>query len=102
MSDRIKELVQTVKNKANDLHSKVQMERSKNQDLENNLDRLRSELKDKESEVLKLQQEISQYEAKIKAQNEVSVADQKSERISDTEIDELVREIDYCIAQLKR
>ena len=102
MSDRIKELVQTVKDKASSLHEKVQVERSKNQDLENNLSKLKEELKEKEAEVSRLRGEIEEYETKLKTQNLVNVEAAGGEKVSDAEIDELVREIDYCIAQLKK
>lgn len=102
MSDRIQELVQSVKDKANALHEKVQVERSKNQDLENNLLKLKEELKEKETEVSRLKGEIQEYETKLKTQNLVNVESASGEKVSDAEIDELVREIDYCIAQLKK
>lgn len=102
MSDRIQELVQSVKEKANVLHEKVQVERSKNQDLENSLLKLKEELKEKEAEVNRLRGEIEEYETKLKTQNLVNVEAASGDRVSDAEIDELVREIDYCIAQLKK
>ena len=103
MSDRVSKLIDSIKGKAVQLHQELQNERTKSADLENELSALKSDLNAKSAEIQASKEKIAQLGDQLKTLSEQKVDQPTSGAdISDEQIDELVREIEFCIAQLKQ
>ena len=103
MSDRVSNLIDSIKGKAIQLHQELQNERAKSADLENELSALKSDLNAKSAEIQASKEKIAQLGDQLKTLSEQKVDQPTSGAdISDEQIDELVREIEFCIAQLKQ
>ena len=103
MSDRISKLIDSIKGKAVQLHQELQNERTKSVGLENELSALKSDLNAKSAEIQASKEKIAQLGDQLKTLSEQKVDQPTSGAdISDEQIDELVREIEFCIAQLKQ
>ena len=86
-----------------DLHSILMEERAKNAELMSDVSTLKSKLLEKEDELNFKNQHIREKEeqlVKMNEQNTVSVPEESLTRSH--EIDELVKEIEYCISQLRK
>ena len=102
MSNRIHELIDNVREKATSFHNLYLTERSNNQSLNDELSELKSQLSEKDELIAELQSKIENM-SKVQETTTVQSVDEKSESlISDDHIDELVKEIEYCIGQLKK
>ncbi|MBI1837193.1 MAG: hypothetical protein HYR91_08015 [Flavobacteriia bacterium] len=103
MTEKIQFIIDSIRLKCKDLHSQLQLERSKQLELKTELDALtleNSQLKEKNSEYMQTNNKlVTELEATIKQGIEMK---QSVEINRDAEIDELVREIEYCITQLKK
>jgi uncharacterized protein YoxC len=103
MSDRVSKLIDSIKGKAVQLHQELQNERTKSAGLENELSALKSDLNAKSAEIQASKEKIAQLGDQLKTLSEQKVDQPTSGAdISDEQIDELVREIEFCIAQLKQ
>ena len=103
MSDRVSKLIDSIKGKAVQLYQELQNERTKSADLENELSALKSDLNAKSAEIQASKEKIAQLGDQLKTLSEQKVDQPTSGAdISDEQIDELVREIEFCIAQLKQ
>jgi response regulator RpfG family c-di-GMP phosphodiesterase len=103
MTEKIQLILEEIKLKCKNLHSQLEFERSKNLELKAELDAIsieNSHLKERNEEFtqtnLKL---VTELEATIKQGVEVH---NDADGNRNAEIDELVREIEYCITQLKK
>ena len=102
MNPRIQQLIDEIKTKSIALHVDLRNERAKclNQQLE--LDSLKVELDDFKIKNENLKAQANLLEEKLKeAKGQVVDNSQNSPR-NNEEIDELVREIEYCINQLRK
>ena len=103
MSDRVSKLIDSIKGRAVQLHQELQNERTKSAGLENELSALKSDLNAKSAEIQASKEKIAQLGDQLKTLSEQKVDQPTSGAdISDEQIDELVREIEFCIAQLKQ
>lgn len=102
MSDRVNELIETLREKMILLKDQCAQERSKNDELIVENEALKSKLTEKSTEISSLQTKIESLKEAQKLAAEQSVNHSEEKRISDEQIDELVSEIEYCIAQLKK
>ena len=76
--------------------------RSKNDELTAENDRLKASLSEKSTEISNLQSKVESLKEEQNLAKVQSVNPSEEEKISDEQIDELVREIEYCIGQLKK
>ena len=102
MSDRVNELIETLREKMVLLKDQCALERSKNNELIAENEVLKSRLTEKSMEISNLQMKIESLEEAQNLAKEQSVSRSEETRISDEQIDELVSEIEYCIGQLKK
>jgi chromosome segregation ATPase len=102
MSDRIQELIDGIKEKASSLHGQLSTERSSNQELQDEVSSLKNEVSSKEEEIIGLKSKISELETKLETKDERDVNVSEDAGVSEEQIDELVKEIEYCIEQLKK
>jgi septal ring factor EnvC (AmiA/AmiB activator) len=102
MSDRVNELIEEIRGKANSMKDRVSTEQDKNNTLTKEIEELKTQLSAKEAEVSQLKGELDSLKSDISSKNEQSIAVASDNGVSDEQIDELVKEIEYCITQLKR
>lgn len=101
MSDRVIELIETLKGKMILLKDQCANERSKNDELLKENAQLKEKLTNQSDEISSLQSKIDSLKELHDSTKEQNVHPFE-ETVSDERIDELVREIEYCIGQLKR
>ena len=101
MSDRIQELVEEIRSKATQLRNQLDVAQSRNAELEDEIKKISSSVTAKEGELeaLKLKYDDLQKNG-LKEDTGVKVSN--GQEISNEAIDELVKEIEYCITQLKK
>ena len=102
MSDRIHQLVDTIREKSILLKDQVASEKAKNQELEQTIQNLKQEASLKDGKVSELSAKIIELGDDLKTVKEQSITGQEGAGLSDGQIDELVKEIEYCIGQLKK
>lgn len=102
MSDRVNQLIEDIRGKVDLMKSKVTAEESKNSELTQAIDSLKSQLQTKENEVAQLNGKIQELEAQKNDLNKNNIAVPAENGVSEEQIDELVKEIEYCITQLKK
>ncbi len=102
MLDPIFDLVVDIKRKVSLVKMQLEKERSDAKLLVNEIKDLRSQLAKKEVEMNNFSTKISGLETKLimKEDQDISVIEETS--ISENQIDELVKEIEYCIIELKK
>ncbi len=102
MNPRIQQLIDEIKAKSLALHDDLQNERAKclNQQLE--LDRLKVELDDFNIKNENLKAQVSLLQEKLEETKGQVVENSQYSSRNNEEIDELVREIEYCINQLRK
>ena len=102
MSDRINQLVDTIREKSILLKDQVASEMSKNEELTQEIQTLKQEVASKDEQVDELNIKIAELNDGLKTVREQSITGSDGSGISDEQIDELVKEIEYCIGQLKK
>ena len=103
MTEQISSIVQQIHSKFQDLHSQLLAEREKNTLLETELRQSKMLISANQAQIFQLE-ENNQYLQNQLIQLNEQLESQKSNVTTDKdlEIDELVREIDHCISQLKQ
>ncbi len=103
MTEQISSIVLRIQGKFQDLHQHLLAERERNNALETELRQAKILLSANQEEISKLNEKNQELLSDLSQINE-QLETQKSEVIlnKDAEIDELVREIDNCISQLKQ
>ncbi len=102
MADRINELIQKIREKVSQLKGQLSVEKTKNESLQNELNQLKAQLDFSKNEVETLNAKIVNLQSDIAKAKEQSVESSNEIGVSDEQIDELVKEIEYCIGQLKK
>lgn len=106
MSARVHQLLDEIREKSVKLKGQVTAERAKNDTLSAEISELKEEMNSKTEEVENLQNKVSELSANIESLKEQSVNSESTGQtgtvLSNEEIDALVKEIEYCIKQLKR
>jgi chromosome segregation ATPase len=102
MSDRVNELIENLRERMILLKDQCAKERSNNNDLIAENESLKANLNEKSSEISTLQATIEAFKEAQNSAKEQNVNQSDEKRISDEQIDEMVREIEYCIGQLKK
>lgn len=102
MTERIQHIIDEIKIKCHALHNLLNAEREKSTelnaeivDLTHQLNQFRIELDSKNQEIVSLKKEVEETKSQVV---EIPMNSQRSHE----EIDELVKEIEYCIKQLKK
>lgn len=103
MTEQISSIVQQIQSKIQNLHQQLLAEREKNTILETELGQSKMLISANQAQIFQLE-ENNQYLQNQLIQLNEQLESQKSAVLTDkdNEIDELVREIDHCISQLKQ
>lgn len=103
MTDNIQKIIDQILSKSNFLHKIVLEERDKNSHLNIEIERLNKLLSEKNEECLLLSKNLDSVQSALSlAQNKVIENPVQAIGKSEQEIDELVKEIEFCIEQLKQ
>lgn len=111
MTNRIQHIITEIRSKQNDLMNMLQAEKEKNAQSLEKIEELEKKLHEMEQENSKISTKNATLHAEIetlKVTNEQLISNAGSEvqnsvqrSVDHVQIDELVREIEYCIGQLK-
>jgi chromosome segregation ATPase len=102
MPDQINVLIDAIEEKISFLRNRLSIERANNEKLHGENEAMKNEILFKEKEIDAHQSRISDFEKGISATQGQSVLVAEEKIIPEQQIDELVKEIEYCIAQLKK
>lgn len=101
MSEKVSQLIDEVREKALGLKDSLSAERSRVNNLEAEIQNLKIQISEKEKDLREKVEEIEGLKSDLKKMETISIPVQAESGISDEQIDELVKEIEYCIAKLK-
>tara|TARA_B110000503_G_scaffold126334_1_gene194832 strand:- start:455 stop:763 length:309 start_codon:yes stop_codon:yes gene_type:complete len=102
MSDNIHKLIDGIREKYSHVNSQLLEERTKVESLQNKIDNLTSQLGVSNEGISALETRINEMISVTEQANEQVITRSEGSLISNEQIDELVKEIDYCIGQLKK
>lgn len=102
MSDRISQLIGQVREKSILHRDQYASERSKNESLQAELDALKVALSDCTTQIDELKSEVVSLGKGQRTPIKQDVNTPTETGVSDEQIDDLVKEIEYCIGQLKK
>lgn len=101
MSEKIHQLIEQIRMKYNRLNDQFMEQKSINIGLQDEVTNSRSQLKERDEKIIALEAKIDELESTRNETSEQVITGSEGTMISDEQIDELVKEIDYCIGQLK-
>jgi len=103
MTENIQNSLDNILEKVRSIHGELLNERKNNSDLENEIQQLRASNLEKTNQVFSLETEVETLRSALNlAQNKVVEVPIQVVGKREEEIDELVREIEHCIEQLKQ
>jgi len=103
MTEKIQLYLNEILQKAQNVHALLKVERKKNNDLEQQISALQTELDSKHNLEISLRNEVETLKSALEStKNKVVEVPLANNRKRKTEIDDLVKEIEYCIEQLKQ
>jgi uncharacterized coiled-coil DUF342 family protein len=102
MSDRINQLVDTIREKSILLKDQVASEKAKNKELTQEIQTLKQDVFSRDEKLSELNSTITELNDGLKAAKEQNITGSEGNGVSEEQIDELVKEIEYCIGQLKK
>lgn len=103
MTESIQSIISQISHKAKGLHKLLVAEREKNAELAAKNQNLQSELEQKVSEMKNLEAKWKEQEERLMLLTEQNAAPVVNSSLGKSqEIDELVKEIEYCISQLRK
>lgn len=101
MSDKALQLIDEIRSRSFEIKGKLDEERQNNAVLTNTIADLKKELEQKEQDLSEVKSKVAELEKEILTTKEQVINPVISSERNDEEIDELVKEIEYCISQLK-
>ena len=102
MSDQIQILINEIREKHTRVKNQLLAEKSKNEALQNEMDATKSMLNEHKEKILQLESELKTAVENKNDFSEQVITRSEGTMITEGQIDELVKEIDYCIGQLKK
>ncbi|TNF47097.1 MAG: hypothetical protein EP305_08855 [Bacteroidetes bacterium] len=101
MSDKALQLIDEIRSRSLEIKGKLDEERQNNAVLTNAIADLKKELEQRELELSEVKTKVAELEKEVLTAKEQVINPVISSERNDEEIDELVKEIEYCISQLK-
>ena len=102
MTDRIQNIIDDIRRKSVALHQQLSDEREKNSVFQSKVQLLTESVELQKQEENKLLSEISILKTELEMTKSQVVENSRPSGKKDEEIDELVKEIEHCISQLKK
>lgn len=101
MNEKIQHIIQDIRRKKNALDDLLNQQKQKANQFELEIEQLKSDLESNNSDISRLKNENAELKSLLEAAKSQVINSSVSENNSHDQIDELVREIEYCIGQLK-
>jgi septal ring factor EnvC (AmiA/AmiB activator) len=102
MTDRIQNIIDDIRHKSAALHQHLLDERDKNSAFQSEIQLLTESIEHQKQEENKLLSEITMLKAELEMTKSQVIENSHPSGKKDEEIDELVKEIEHCISQLKK
>jgi methyl-accepting chemotaxis protein len=103
MTDSIQSIISQISHKAKGLHNLLVSEREKSANLSSKNQHIQNELDQKTAQIEELENKLKAQEERLMVLAEQDSGSANSPSVGNThEIDELVKEIEYCISQLRK
>lgn len=102
MSDRVNVLIESIREKSMLLKDQLASEKAASEKLREELGQLKGQNAEKDLQIQEFQTRIAELNERIATAKQSNIGGSEESSISDEHIDELVKEIEYCIAQLKK
>lgn len=103
MTDKIQQFIDEISRKSRALHHQLVEERIKNEQLRTEIVTLQEQIMANSGQIESQSLEISKLKGELEATKLQGIEEPTvSDRRKEEEIDELVKEIEYCISQLKK
>lgn len=102
MEQNINELISEIEKKAKSFHFQMRNVFAEKDVLEKENDSLKKHLAQEKAKNNLLESNISELKNTLNSMNENAVISSKSDGPTKDEMDELIKEIDFCIAQIKK
>lgn len=101
MNEQIQHIIQDIRRKKSALEDLLNQQKQKVKQLGQEIEQLKSDSESKHSEISRLKNENAELQSLLEAAKNQVINTVASENNGHEQIDELVREIEYCIGQLK-
>lgn len=101
MNEKIQHIIQDIRRKKNALDDLLNQQKQKANQLEKEIEQLKSDLESKNSDISRLKNDNAELQSLLEAAKNQVINSGVTENNGHEQIDELVREIEYCIGQLK-
>ena len=101
MSEKVNQLIDEIREKSLSIKDSLSAERTKVESLETEVENLKNKISEKENDLKNKVSEIESLRNDMSSMETKSIPVQKESGITDEQIDELVKEIEFCIAKLK-
>ncbi|HIP31265.1 MAG TPA: hypothetical protein EYG86_00740 [Crocinitomicaceae bacterium] len=102
MSDQIQTLIVSIREKFSLVKEQLLTEKAENKELKNEVEELKSQLEVQKSKLNSLEVELEETKNNENDFSEQVISRSEGTMITEEQIDGLVKEIDYCIGQLKK
>ncbi len=102
MSDQIQTLIASIREKFSLVKDQLSTEKAENKELKNEVEELKSQLTVQKSKLTSLETELEEARNNKNDVSEQIISRSEGTMITEEQIDGLVKEIDYCIGQLKK
>ncbi|MBC9811963.1 hypothetical protein H9Y05_05675 [Crocinitomicaceae bacterium CZZ-1] len=101
MNEKIQHIIQDIRRKKNAVNEVLNQEKQKVHQLEQEIVQLKSDNESKQSEISRLSKDNAELQSLLEETKNQIINSNVPETNRHEQIDELVREIEYCIGQLK-
>jgi chromosome segregation ATPase len=102
MNEKIQHIIQDIRRKKNALDDLLNQQKQKVNQLEQEIEQLKSDLESKNANISKLKNENAELQSLLEETKNQVINSVEPKNNGYEQIDELVREIEYCIGQLKK
>lgn len=102
MSERIDNLINNIREKSILMNEKLSIYEKGKENLENQIKALKNDLNSLMLKNEGFREQIVSLQQDVQARNEQSISKSDETGVSDEKIDELVKEIEFCIGQIKK
>lgn len=102
MEQNVNELIQSIGKKAKSFHERMTSALQENEVLKGEINQLKSQLETEKVKSVSFESQIEELKSKLSSINTKAVVSSSSDGPTKEEMDELIKEIDFCIKQIKQ
>lgn len=101
MNEKIQHIIQDIRKKKNAVDTMLDQKKQRVHQLEQEIVQLKSDIESKQSDISRLMKDNAELQSLLEETKNQIINSKVPENNKHEQIDELVREIEYCIGQLK-